>query len=471
MVPQTSFDERQRGRIVYLNQAKTGQPLKCLWVSRDLPFPQDAGDRIYSANMVQAFADAGAQVRFLCYGKITQKTWSPWLRGSVGSNLIETRVLSARKRSSSSALFSHLPIAAAIHATNDYRTLLTRELGDAWDVIVLDSYGSGWALETCLAACETARLAGQPAPTLVYLSHNHEESIWRSMSEQSRANPIKRIALWQNYWKVRALERRVVDAVDLVTAITAEDARTYSQQAPDRATVVLTPGYSGWVAPPRKITPNTPRNVVLVGSFRWVVKQENLRRFLELSDARFADHDITFNVIGDVPEALLNELRPSLKATRFLGFVDDIGAHFAAARIAVVPELIGGGFKLKYLDYLFGRVPIATISEAAAGLAPEIRDEMFCRPDLPRLVDAIIDNIDHVDQLNVMQEQAFVAARTLFDWSDRGHALRQALETHRHRLHRTADADANGRAAAEIVPAMRKSTRTSRVGGISESPT
>ncbi len=93
-----------------------------------------------------------------------------------------------------------------------------------------------------------------------------------------------------------------------------------------------------------------------------------------------------------------------------------------------MPEVIGGGFKLKYLDYLFARVPIATIGEAAAGLPQAIRDNMLACDDLPRLVDAIIENIDRTDHLNVMQAQAFEAAHALFDWKDRGVALRKATE-------------------------------------------
>ncbi|MDB5887676.1 MAG: hypothetical protein JWM03_548, partial [Rhodocyclales bacterium] len=236
------------------------------------------------------------------------------------------------------------------------------------------------------------------------------------------------IALWQNYLKVRALERRLVAQVDLIAAITEEDAQRYARQAAGKPTVTLTPGYTGWSAPTRRIDASTPRRVVLVGSFRWVVKQENLRRFLELADARFKLHNIQFDVIGDVPTALLDELRPLLQATHFHGFVDDIAPYFATARMAVVPEVIGGGFKLKYLDYLFARVPIATIGDAAAGLPQAIRDHMLACDDLPQLVNAIIENIDRTEQLNVMQAQAFDAAHALFDWSDRGIALRQAVE-------------------------------------------
>ncbi|MDB5799939.1 MAG: hypothetical protein JWL63_878 [Rhodocyclales bacterium] len=417
------FVRRGTGSI---RQPESRDKLKCLWISRDIPFPQDAGDRIYSANMADASALAGVQVSFIGYGAaVPGNLPGAW----ADQSMIATHVLAGHKRGKLNALFSHLPIAAAIHATPEYRAVLARQLAEDWDFLVIDSYGSGWALDACLAARERARNTGGKVPTIVYFSHNHEESIWRSMAAQGQASLPKRLALWQNYLKVRALERRLVARADMVSAITEEDAQTYTQQAAGKPTVTLTPGYSGWSVPERTIDASTPRRVVLVGSFRWVVKQENLRRFLELADARFKQHDICFDVIGDVPQALLDELRPTLQATQFHGFVDDIAPYFATARMAVVPEVIGGGFKLKYLDYLFARVPIATIGEAAAGLPQAIRDNMLCCDDLAQLIDVIIATIDQHEHLNTLQQQAFTAAHSLFDWKDRGAALRRAVES------------------------------------------
>jgi polysaccharide biosynthesis protein PslH len=391
--------------------------LKCLWISRDLPFPQDAGDRIYSANMARSLQEAGVHVRFLGYGDAAHIP-ADWP--------LETIAIEGDKHSSLRALCSRAPIAAAIHATPAYRAMLATQLREHWDVIVLDSYGSGWALDEYLRVGHDVM---QETPALVYLSHNHEERLWRSMAHESQAALPRRLLLWQNYLKVRALERRLVREADLIATITPEDADSYTQQIDGKRTVVLTPGYSGRIAPEREIDASCPQRVVLVGSFRWVVKQENLRRFLELADARFQQRGIGFDVIGDVPGELLDDLKTRVKATRFHGFVDDIGPFFATSRMAVVPEVIGGGFKLKYLDYIFGRVPVATISDAAAGLPATVRANMLCRENLTQLVDGIVDAIDKPEKLNVMQKLAFAEARAHFQWQERGMRFRQALES------------------------------------------
>lgn len=391
--------------------------MKCLWISRDLPFPLDAGDRIYSANMASALSEAGVAVHFLGYADEASYPPASWP--------VDAHVIKSEKLTPLLALLSRLPLAAAIHDTQAYRELLEEQLLQRWDVIVIDSYGSGWALDTCLRARE--RFRDKP-PAIVYLSHNHEAQVWRSMVNACRSNPLRRIALWQNWLKVRALENRLVQSVDLIATITPEDACALVQEAGAKPTVVLTPGYSGWVAPERRIDEGCPQHVVLVGSFRWVVKQENLRRFLEFADARFQQHNIVLDVIGDVPRNLLDEFSGRLRATHFHGFVNNIEPFFANARMAVVPEMIGGGFKLKFLDYIFGRVPVATISEAASCLPEAIRDNMLCRRDMQQLVDGIVDYITAPERLDAMQKQAFTAAQAHFRWQDRGHSFRAALE-------------------------------------------
>lgn len=396
--------------VVAHGSMHSGAVMRCLWIGRYMPYPLDAGAKVYSARIAESLAATGAFVRFLGHGEPAESTppgidWVPVPGGRKGQI---------------AGLFSHLPIAAAIDATAEYQALLDTQLKERWDVLVLDGYGTGWALDRCRQYA-----ANTPCIT-VHISHNHEEVLWRDMARHAAEPLPKRVALWLNYIKVRALERRVVHGVDLVTAITAEDAGALNFSGRVR-TLVLTPGYSGSVAPQRIITASTPRRVILVGSFRWAVKQENLARFLEAADARFAEHGIGLDIVGDVPQELLRVLRPRCRATTFHGFVDDPAPLLAQARIAVVPELIGGGFKLKLLDYLFARVPIATLAGAAAGLASQLREQMLQSDDLAMLVNDVVTHIDAIDMLNEMQERAFSIGETLFRWEDRGRQLRQAI--------------------------------------------
>jgi len=192
--------------------------------------------------------------------------------------------------------------------------------------------------------------------------------------------------------------------------------------------VMLKPGFTGHTAASRHIEAATPKQVVMVGSFLWVAKQENLRRFLEVADPVFARHGIAFHVLGKMPPTLKAHVEATTQATTVHGFVEDVAPHFAQARLAVVPEVIGGGFKMKLLDYVFGRVPVAVLSQAARGLPSALTDAMILADDVESMVQAICDRIDDVGALNGMQDAAFAQAQTDFRWEDRGRSLLQAIQ-------------------------------------------
>lgn len=421
--------------------------MRCLWISRHVPYPMNEGLKVYSAKLSEALAQAGAFVRVLGFGS-TEATPKHRAR-------MEWVSVPGARRGTVAALLNRFPLTAAVDSTAAYRALLEEQLRESWDAIIFDSYGSGWALDRC----KTYRASSLGSRTiLVHVSHNHEEVLWHSMAKQADAGLPRRLALWQNYYKVRGLERQLLREVDLVSAITTEDEQALrahrsddrdASKSPTGDTLTLTPGYDGAVAPNRVIDASVPRRAVIVGSFHWVVKQDNLARFVEHADAQFAAHGIELVVAGDVPPDLKQTLLARSRATRFQGFVTELMPFLEQARIAIVPELIGGGFKLKFLDYIFGRVPVATVDAAAAGLPTRLREDLITGSDFAELTKAIIDHIDKLEELNRLQAAAFEQARTLYRWEDRGLQLEQRIvDLQKARAHSPARSSAPAAASA-----------------------
>jgi hypothetical protein len=391
------------------SEGSLGTGIRCLWIARYIPFPMDGGAQVYSANLSQSLAKAGAFVRFMGLGNAAAVP--------VSAAGVEWLAVPGTKRSAAVAALSALPFAAAIDATKTYRQMLETQLQEPWDAIILDGYGTGWALDRCVAYCGHRRTR---RPVLVHVSHNNEEMLWLAMGREARGSALKRLALRRNATKVATLERRIVRSVDLLTTITDEDRSTLGAALTRGRSLSLTPGYTGPIVGARRITAATPRRVIIVGSFHWVVKQENLARFVEIADPIFEKQDIAMDVVGDIPKALLAALKARCRATHFHGFVTDVAPYLDRARIGIVPESIGGGFKLKFLDYIFGRVPVATVSQAVAGLTEELRLAMLKNDTLAGLVGEIVSHIDRIDELNRMQEHAFTLGKAQFDWSVRG---------------------------------------------------
>ena len=210
--------------------------------------------------------------------------------------------------------------------------------------------------------------------------------------------------------------------------LTAEDAKSLAPLSPLSAKLVLPPGYNGPRAPDRQIVQATPRRVAIVGAYRWTPKQMNLSAFLEAADPILQNAGIGIDVVGEGPDSFRKAWEARVKATRFHGFVDNLGEFLAARRMGLVVEETGGGFKLKALDYIFNRVPIAAIRGSMAGLPLTPGLHYLSFESMRELAQGVAAVIDDIERLNSMQQAAYEKCESGFDWSDRGRTLCNAIQ-------------------------------------------
>jgi polysaccharide biosynthesis protein PslH len=142
------------------------------------------------------------------------------------------------------------------------------------------------------------------------------------------------------------------DAVTLSALQPATHARCIGLPMVDRISPALVP---------------EPRRVGFAGSFGHTPNVVGLHWFLdevwplvrrELPDARFV-------VAGRQPPAEL--LARSQQGVDFAGFVDDIGAFYAANAVTVVPLLSGGGVKIKTVEAMAAGSAVVSTSIGAEG--------------------------------------------------------------------------------------------------------
>ena len=334
--------------------------MDCLWLTLADPEPAINGQLIYSKGLIEAAHQAGAS---LCI---------------VG--LVTTAGIPAPPRPKRSRLAADgdakdvAPAAAAVEQAGDRaRAVIHRKLFTCsreslaehdWDAVVFDSICAGWALDAVLQH----RSRSPRPPKLVYLAHNHEVTVARRIAGASRG--LRRLVREVDAFKVARLERRLVAEADLVTSNTPEDCRTFAADADGTPVAFLPPGYGGPRVAERTIGPDVPRRVVVIGSFDWPPKRIAMESFLAVAAPVLARAGIELQIVGAIEPAYLAELRERHPSVSFVGLVDDVRPYMAAARIALVPDLLGG-FKLKGLDYVFNRVPILAMRVALPGMPLE----------------------------------------------------------------------------------------------------
>jgi glycosyltransferase involved in cell wall biosynthesis len=395
--------------------------MRCLWLTLADPEPRHNGQYVYSGGLIDSVAETGSEIAVLGLRRPDSPERSDGQDEPVAWCLAGEPLDPLQSRWGS--LASILPHTAYRNRTPAMREGLQQllELG-GWDGIVFDGISVGWAL----GPVQDFYAGRNDRPRLIYVSHNHEESLRHQVADSQR-DFFRRQAVRLDAAKVSRLERELVDQVDFVTAITPEDLQLYRPRRGDKPMGVLTPGYRGRTLGERRLTAEMARRSVIVGSFDWIAKRMNLEEFVEVADPLFAEAGAELVAVGSAEETFLQGLRQHTRASTFTGTVPDVTRYMDQARIAIVPERNGGGFKLKVLEYVFNRIPVFALRGSFAGVPLEHGDSVMLYDDHVALARGVLELIDDLDRLNHLQDRAFAACRDHFDWASRGHQILSAI--------------------------------------------
>lgn len=393
---------------------------RCLWLTLADPEPRHSGELLYSGGLIDAAASAGLQLEVLTGAGALAGTTHGYGEAVNGVRWWRIR---HKPRPAWRSLASPLPYLAdrAVDATKA-ATLRRLLLDRRWNAIVFDGISNGWALRLVLDHFGPKR----DRPRLIYISHNHESSL-RGQVAALEPNRLRRYLRTREALKVTRLENELIGAADRVTAITPEDRKLYTDRFPAKTIDVLTPGYGGRVLYDRTISTDVPRRAVVVGSYEWIAKRANLEAFLLHADPLAAASGVELCVVGKADPAALAAWRRRFPATRFTGTVSDVAPYMDNARVAMVPELHGGGFKLKVLDYVFNRLPILALRGSCAGVPLREDTSILLFADPAALARGMVAVIDDHERLNRIHTNAFADCRDGFAWHSRGALLREAV--------------------------------------------
>ena len=239
-----------------------------------------------------------------------------------------------------------------------------------------------------------------------------------------------RLALRFDAAKYAKLERRLCSVAKTMSAITPRDEATYRSEFPEKSYCQLSPGFEGEIpaASPAPLNPDTSRRVVLAGTFGWIAKRRNLEAFLRDATGPFQQAGIEFHVVGKAKPDYFSELSRRFPWASFTPNVPSMEPHLRDARIGLIPEALGGGFKLKALDYIFHGLPLASIESALSGLPLKPGDNVISSTTTAGLAREIALRIDDLEFLNHAATSALDQCRTAFHWQDRGQTLAAALK-------------------------------------------
>jgi len=375
-----------------------------LWLCRQPPYPPlRGGDVEYSRELIHSLA-RHTPTQGLAFAEDGVEPPAdaplPWV------------TVPYKKKSKIASLASPLPDVAFRFQQQRYLDRAIEMARDA-DAIFVDFIGMAWLVKPLHDALK----AGRGHAPIIMVTHNHEYAMRR---EHARASPFPmRLALTLDAEKAGRLERSANRIADGISAITPEDAAVLTRDCKTPVEVIL-PGYDGPRRPTRRIDAATPRVACILGGRRSTHKVAVLEHSLAALARHGADRAVTVEIGGDGD---LDHIARQYPDIVFKGFVEDLVSYSNGIRLGLIPDDIGGGFKIRVLSHVFLRMPILGLHSAMAGTGLRSGEHFVGVDTLDELAERLPTLMDDVETLDAMQNAAYAYCEARYDWADRGATL------------------------------------------------
>ena len=368
--------------------------MRALVVSPVVPWPCDTGGRIRTAKLVRALA-RHAEVHLWAVRQ-------PWLAPGVPAALerdgAQVRVFER----------SRLPLRLRPARTRQERWFHSEELAQAlaapdlarrFDLVHVD--------EPC-----ALRLV-PPALDLPLVVHHHKLD---SLLHERLRRPLSPRARWEARQLAR-LERLAAARTPHHVLTSPDDAAVLAARFPRLRLALVPSGFDADYFVPR--ADDAPRDVnalLFLGTLDYAPNVDGLEWFLRevWPRLRARRSELALDVVGRDPPERLRRAAPA--GVRVWGRVDDVRPHLARAACLVASLRVGGGTRLKVVDALAMRCPVAGTPAAVEGLELADGEHLLVADDAPGYVRAVERLLDEPALARRLAEAGRARVLELYPW-------------------------------------------------------
>lgn len=207
-----------------------------------------------------------------------------------------------------------------------------------------------------------------PGVVIMLREHNVESTIVSRYAEREANLVKKRLLVWQAQ-KLARYEAQSLARFDLVLPITDQDAGRVAAMAPGVHQVTVPAGTNFAPKLPLSSAWNqSPRRLVSVAAMDWLPNQDGLVWFIEevMSRLRAEGEDVILEIAGKNTPPDFH--KHACQDVHIHGFVPDLSKILSEAMLAIVPLHVGGGMRVKILDYFGQGVPVVSTSIGVEGI-------------------------------------------------------------------------------------------------------
>lgn len=351
---------------------------RLLFLTREVPYPPDSGDRIVTYGFLRALADRGHEVHLLAYARDDDAEAIPGVRDLCGS------VVRVAGTDSSLPPTARKVVRAALGRSDvmgmfdaeAFRDAAARRIATlSPDVVV----GQHPYLARAFRDDDVRAAAARADARLVTSAHVVEFEAHR-LHRAVASDPRTRAELALELPRLRREELATYQTSDRVVVLGDRDRQCLEAR-------VTTPVYTQRVAldaaeydPAER--PVDGERLLFFGSYEWFPNEDAVEAFVDgpWPRIREAHPDAEFVVAGRGATDAVRAVgeRPGVT---FVGEIDDVGAAVRDAAVVVAPLRIGGGVRIKILESMAWATPVVSTRRGVEGVDATPGDDILVSDD------------------------------------------------------------------------------------------
>ena len=386
--------------------------MKILWIKTELLHPVDKGGKIRTYEMLKQLK----RDHHVTYLTLDDGSAAPDARELAREYCHKLVTIPHHARAKFSAgfyvelienLFSRLPYAVKKYESAEMRQVILRLVEeDKPDVVVCDFLTPSINVPERLG-CAT-----------VLFQHNIEAMIWQR-HYQTQANPLKRLYLYGQWLKTRALEKSECRRYDHVIAVSREDREMMRRDYGVEAVTDVPTGVDTEFFRPQTGAQPEPASLIFTGSMDWLPNVDAMNWFCReiLPLVRAKAPNVRLTVVGRKPGRELLELGERDSLILVTGRVDDVRPFIENATAYIVPIRIGGGTRLKIYEALAMEKPMVSTTVGAEGLPLRDGEELLIADDPESFANAVVRVLSDQAFADELGKRAAANVRERFAWS------------------------------------------------------
>jgi polysaccharide biosynthesis protein PslH len=270
---------------------------------------------------------------------------------------------------------------------------------------------------------------------VILREHNYETLIYQRYAKNER-NPFKKFVARMHGRRLKKEEFRFIRGLDATSPITPEDEALMRIGVPDAWYETVPAGVDDEYFSPRSAQED-PATIMWVGGMNWAPNKDAVyyfaREVFPLVRKRYPN--ARFEVVG-VKTETLEDLKKELgDAIALHGRVDDIRPYVERATVMICPLRVGGGMRLKLLDFFaMGKAVVSTSIGAEGNIA--CNDMHILIRDTPQdFAEGLMRLIDSPQERKRLGAHARQLVENEYSWESVGRRFielyRKVIERHR----------------------------------------